>query len=440
MNTTNRHRAIRHGIKPPDKRCATDSPIETPPLPRKVIIPLRQHQGEAGKPLVKAGDRVLAGQKIAEGEGVLALPIHATVSGFVAGIISFVEPKSGQVEQAVAIDSDGQDEHIKPSACQDPQALSKDEILNRIKEAGVAGLGGAVFPTYRKLAVPAGKIIDALILNGCECEPCLSGDHRLMLEYGKEVLLGLDIIKKLVSPGRVYIAIEDNKADAIDNLRRLISEMSLDFEVVAFKSRYPAGAERLLVKALLGREIPHKGLPLDAGAIVQNVSTARAIFDAVIRGKPLTEQVVTVTGAVNSPKNVMVRLGTPVRDLIEYCGGMAAEADEVVLGGPMTGFAIADLDYPVTKGVRCVLVKEAAATEEKPCIRCGSCLDACPMYLQPFLLARCARSGRYDESCRLQLNQCFECGCCAYVCPAGIPITQYIKMAKRELCRKADGR
>ena len=410
------------------------------PLPARIVIPLRQHQGEAYKPLVKIGDKVLTGQKIGDSDNVLSSPVHASISGEVTDFITLIEPKTGQTEQAIVIASDGKDEWIKLPAPAEPQSLSHEETLKRIREAGVVGLGGAVFPSHAKLSPPGGKKIDTVILNGCECEPCLSGDHRVMLEHGREVLSGLDIIRNLVSPDKVYIAIEDDKADAIENIRKLISEMKLDFEVVSLKSRYPAGAERLLVQALLGKEIPIRGIPPDIAVIVQNVSTARAIHDAVTEGKPLIEQVVTVTGAVKEPKNLLVRLGTPARDIIDYCGGMTADAPEVVLGGPMTGFSIADLDCPITKGIRCVLVKETAPVKELACIRCGRCLDACPMRLEPTMLARYARAGLYEDCRRLYIDQCFECGSCAFVCPAGIPITQYIKIARRELGRRASPR
>jgi len=335
------------------------------------------------------------------------------------------------------------------------------EILDRIRAAGLVGLGGATFPTHVKLSPSKDKKIDTVILNGCECEPYITSDHRVMLEYGEKVLSGLNIIRKVLSPDNIYIAIEDNKEDAIDHLENLIVAMGFkdNFKIVPLKAKYPMGAEKTLIKTLLNREVPIGGLPLDIGVIVHNVSTTKAIRDAIFEGRPFIERVVTVTGAVKNPKNLLVRLGTPLRSLIDYCGGIdqgmslesrvRGEGDsrlqtpdsrplEVILGGPMMGISQADLDFPVTKGTSCVLVKESRPIREQDCISCGRCLQACPMHLIPTMLAKYAKAGRYDDCKKVYyIDDCFECGSCAYVCPANIPIVQYTKVAKRELIKRA---
>jgi electron transport complex protein RnfC len=260
-----------------------------------------------------------------------------------------------------------------------------------------------------------------------------------MLEYGEEVLSGLNIIKKVLSPDNIYIAIEDNKEDAIDHMEELIVAMGLkeDFKLIPLKSKYPMGAEKILTKMILGREVPIGGLPLHVGVVVHNVSTAKAIHDAVFEGKPFIERVVTVTGAVKNPKNLLVRFGTPLRSLIDYCGGIDGKANEVVLGGPMMGFSQFDLDFPVIKGTNGIIIKESKPINEQDCISCGKCIEVCPMYLMPTLLTRYAKAGRYDECKGAYIDDCFECGACAYTCPANIPIVQYIKVAKRELAKRA---
>jgi electron transport complex protein RnfC len=327
---------------------------------------------------------------------------------------------------------------VELRATKDTQALSTEEILKKIREAGIVGMGGATFPTHVKLSPPKGKRIDTLILNGCECEPFITSDHRVMLEYGEQLLSGLNIVRKVLSPDNVYIAIEDNKEDAIEHLGKLVISLGFRdvFKIAPLKSKYPMGAEKTLTATLLGREVPIGGLPLDVGVVVQNVSTVKAIHDAVVEGKPFIERVITVTGAVNNPKNLLVRLGTPLRSLIDYCGGMDEEASEIILGGPMMGICQPDPDFPVTKGTNCILVKERTVVREQDCISCGSCVNICPMRLMPTTLAKYAKVGRWEECQNAYVMNCFECGACTYVCPANIPIVQYIKIAKAELAKR----
>ncbi len=428
-----------YGVKVPENKLTAGSPIEPVPLPEKVIIPLHQNIGAPCEPLVKRGDKLLTGQKIGDSEKFVNAPVHATVSGEISATTMVVNPPTGQTVAALVITSDGLDRWVEVEAPRDPEALSVEEILRKTREAGIVGLGGATFPTHVKLSPPKEKKIDTLILNGCECEPYVTSDHRVMLEYGERVLSGLNIMRKVLSPDNIYIAIEDNKDDAIDHMEKLVASMGFedDFKIIPLKSKYPMGAEKTLISVLLRREVPIGGLPLDVGVVVHNVSTAKAIHDAIFEGRPFVERVVTVTGAVKNPKNLLVRLGTPLRSLIEYCGGIDGKATEVILGGPMMGISQPDLDFPVTKGTNCVLVRESKPIREQDCISCGRCLEVCPMRLMPTMLAKYAKAGRYDACKEAYIDDCFECGACAYICPANIPIVQYIKVAKSELIKRA---
>ena len=426
-----------YGVKVPESKLSEKKPIEPAPLPEKAVVPLQQNIGAPCQSLVKRGDKVLAGQKIGNSEKFVSAPIHATLSGEVTGTMMVVNPPTGALIEALVITSDGEDKWIELNPQKNPEELSVKEILERIREAGLVGLGGAAFPTHVKLSPPKGKDIDTIILNGCECEPFVTSDHRLMLEEGEKVLSGLDIIKRVLSPEAVYIAIEDNKEDAIDHMEELIAKLDFtDFRIVPLKSKYPMGAEKTLIEMILGREVPIGGLPLDVGVVVHNVSTAKAIHDAVVDGKPLIERVVTVTGAVKNPKNLLTRFGTPIRNLIDHCGGIEDNANKVILGGPMMGISQFDLDFPVVKGTNSILITRGIPIKEQDCISCGKCIEVCPMRLMPTLLARYAKAGRYDECKDIYIDDCFECGACTYVCPANIPLVQYIKIAKRELAKR----
>lgn len=428
----------RRGAKVPESKITAASPIEPLPLPEKVIIPMQQHIGAENAPLASRGAEVLTGQKIGESEKFISAPVHATLSGEISGGSVVINPPTGELTKTLAITSDGADKWVELAKAKDPKSLSVKKIIEMVKEAGIVGMGGAAFPTHVKLQPPKDKKIDSVILNGCECEPFVTADHRIMLEYGEQVLSGLNIIRKALAPQNVYIGIEDNKEDAIEHLEELISksDFARDFKIVPLKSKYPTGAEKTLIEVILGREVPIGGLPMDVGVVVQNVGTAKAIHDTIFEGKPLVERVVTVTGAVKQPKNLLVRIGTPLRNLIEYCGGMEEGANEIILGGPMMGIAHFDLDFPVTKGTSCVLVRESVPVKEQECISCGRCLQVCPMRLMPTLLTKYAKTGRYDACEEAYVNNCVECGSCAYACPARIPIVQYIKVAKKELVKR----
>ena len=439
MSIRLKSKSTSYGVKVPESKLTAGSPIEPAPLPERVIIPLHQNIGAPCEAVAKRGDKVLTGQKIGDSERFVNAPIHATISGEITGTTMVINPPTAQLVTALVITSDGKDEWVEPEAPGELETLSTKEILDRIRAAGLVGLGGAAFPTHVKLSPPKDKKIDTVILNGCECEPYITSDHRVMLEYGEKVLSGLNIIKKVLSPDNIYIAIEDNKEDAIDHMEELITVMGFkeDFKIIPLTTKYPMGAEKTLIGTILNREVPIGGLPLDVGVVVHNVSTAKAIHDAIFEGKPFVERVVTVTGAVKNPKNLLVRLGTPLRTLIEYCGGIDGKASEVILGGPMMGISQPDLDFPVTKGTSCVLVKESSPIREQDCISCGRCLEACPMHLMPTVLAKYAKAGRYNDCKEAYIDDCFECGACAYTCPANIPIVQYIKVAKSELIKRA---
>ncbi len=426
------------GIRIDHHKITASSPVEIMPLPEKVILSMQQNIGAACLPNVKRGDKVLAGQKIGDSGGFVKSPVHASVSGEISSLIRLVNPPTSQPVEAVIITSDGKDTHVELEPPKDIENLTNEEILEKIGGCGLVGLGGATFPTRVKLTPPAGVKIDTVILNGCECEPWVTSDHRVMLEYGAKVLSGLNIIRKLLSPESIFIAIEDNKDDAIEHLEALIQMMGFKgiFNIVPLKSIYPMGGEKILTEVILGRQVPIGGLPTGVGTIVQNVSTAKAIHEAVVENKPYIEKVVTVTGMVRHPKNLLVRIGTPIVDLIEYCGGMDDEANEVILGGPMMGISQFDLSFPVTKGTNCILVKKGGHINENDCIRCGTCLDVCPMHLIPTNYVKYAKAGLYEECTKEYIEDCFECGCCSYSCPANIPITQYIKVAKSEINKR----
>ena len=422
------------GVHPPSNKLGAQAAIERAPLPQTVILPLQQHIGAPAKVLVKSGDEVKVGQVIAEAGGFVSAPIHATISGTVKQLPTVASSVTGKGVPGVVIESDGKDEWIDLSPA-DPDELSPSEIISRIKDAGIVGMGGATFPSHVKLSPPPEKPIKTVIVNGAECEPYITADDRLMIEQSERILSGLAIVMKALSVKRAFVAIEDNKPQAIAKMRQAVSQMKFPGEVSVsvVPRRYPMGAEKTLIKTILGAEVPEGGLPMDVGALVHNVATLAAIHDAVVLGRPLVERVVSVTGLVRAPKNLLVRFGTPASALIDLCGGGDETADELIFGGPMMGIAQPSFDTSIIKGTNCILVKKSDIREEHDCIRCGRCVDVCPMGLIPLQFVNLVKHEDYDHLSDYHINNCVECGSCTYGCPANIPLVSYIKVGKAEL-------
>lgn len=425
---------FRGGTHPPEKKELTkDAPIESPTEPEKVIIPLSQHTGAPCKPVVSVGDVVKKGQLIGAPEGFVSAAVHSSVSGKVLSIET-VQLPTGRYSQAIVIENDGQNEWTSLKDDPDYISLSPDEMKEKIKNAGIVGLGGAAFPTHVKLSPPKEKPIDLVILNGAECEPYLTADYRLMIERPEEIVAGLRILMKILGVKRGIIGIEENKPEAIQKMSETVKGLD-GVEVITLKVKYPQGAEKMLIKATTGREVPPRGLPMDVGVVVQNIGTAFAIYEAVRFGKPLIERVVTVTGeGIKRPKNLIAKIGTPVSHLVEYCGGFSNGVSKIIAGGPMMGSALPDLNCPVTKGTSGILALRDSevvhADNFKPCIRCGRCVDACPMGLIPSMLSILGEKGFYEEMKEYNLFDCFECGTCAFLCPSKRPIVHFVRLGK----------
>lgn len=427
-----------HGVHPPENKGATEGKaVRRMPFPPVLIVPMSQHTGAPAKPIVRQGQEVVRGEPIAEPGGFVSVPMHAPATGVVERI-GLARDVRGEMSTAVVIRPyPGASQEVLYGGQIDINGLTPQELLAAVQRTGVVGLGGAAFPTHVKLAVPEGKSVDTIIVNGCECEPYLTTDHRVMVENPKDIYEGARIVQRAMGARRVIVAIESNKPDAIDVMRANLPEDS-SFSVEPCQTKYPQGAEKMLIKALLDREVPSGGLPVDVHAGVFNVATLAQIGALLPRRQGLIERIVTVTGpGVRRPGNYIMPLGSPLRFVLDQCGFQGEELTEVLLGGPMMGVAVASLDIPVTKGVTGILVLTKDQLELLdgrriyPCIRCGACVSACPMYLNPSLLGMLARKGQYAtmmDTCHLM--DCFECGSCAFVCPSNIPLVQYFRVAK----------
>ena len=427
-------KAFHGGIHPGDhKKSTRNSAVETMPLLERYYVPLKQHIGNVSSAVVVAGDTVKKGQRIAEGDNARCVPIHSPVSGTVTDIALHRDPVSGR-SLCFVIESDGKDEWLAGLLTKrDFETLSREEILYFIRENGIVGMGGAAFPTHIKLSPPPDRKIDTLIVNGAECEPYLTSDYRVMMEHAQDVIRGCLIVKKALNVTACSIGIEENKKDAIALLRKCAANAGVT--IVPLPTIYPQGGEKMLIRAITGREIPAGKFPMDAGCVVQNISTLKAITDAVERHIPLIERVVTVAGrAVKSPKNVRARIGTRFIDAIEFCGGFRKPASIILMGGPMMGIAQADTEAPIIKacsGILAFTKRDFHFVHESPCIRCGRCLSVCPMKLRPNMLSILSEQRKYPTALlEFDLLDCIECGCCAYVCPAKRNIVQYVRLAK----------
>ena len=399
------------------------------PEPETVVIPLSQHIGKPANPVVKVGDSVKVGQMIGEAAGFISAPVHSSVSGTVVAIEDRMHPVSGTPSPAVVIKSDGKNtlaESVKPQG--KLEDLSPEQIVNIVRDCGIVGMGGATFPTSVKLA--PGKPIDAVLLNGCECEPMLTADHKVLLAYADDIIYGLKAIMKAVAAPKGIIVIEDNKPDAVELMQAKVADIE-GIEVSVARTKYPQGAEKMLIKRVLGKSVPSGGLPADVGAVVSNISTAKAISDAIQLGMPLIERVVTVTGErVKNPGNYIVKVGTNVKDIIDYCGGLTAEDVTVKIGGPMMGIAQSDLNVPVLKGANGIIAYDTDHTAEQPCIKCGRCVDVCPMELQPLYFSKYYDEGNWEGVKARNIMDCIECRSCEFICSSKIPLLTKIKAGK----------
>lgn len=431
---------FRHGVHPPDSKTLTDGvPIRRMPFPSEIVLPLRQHAGKPARLLVRKGQRVERGDLIGEAQGFISVPIHASAAGTVTDVGLWPHPGGG-MDEAVRIAVEEYSPQIpRPRIVPRWEGLTPEEVVKAVQHAGVVGLGGAAFPTHVKLLPPEGVNVTLLLVNGAECEPYLTTDHRVMVEYPERVHFGIRVMMRTLDVERVVIGVEKNKPDAIEALARTIPA-DLDVTVLPLTVKYPQGAEKMLIRTVTGSEVPSGKLPAHVGTVVQNVGSIAAIAEVFETGYPLIERVVTVSGpGVRRPSNLVVPVGTKLRDLLEFCGGLTEDAAELVLGGPMMGACQPDLDAPVIKGTTGVIVLTHAETKPKrsyPCIRCGHCLDACPVFLNPQLLGSLAQVGRYDEMEAAHLMDCMLCGCCSYVCPSNIPLSQMFALGKAALRRQ----
>jgi len=424
------------GVHPHDnKEFSAHKAITAVPLPAKAIIPLVQHIGAPAKPVVQKGDAVKVGQLLAEAGGFVSAPIHSPVSGKVTKIDTAIDAW-GMKMQAIYIDVEGDEwmpEIDRTDILVPYTNLEAKDIIDKIKNAGIVGLGGACFPTHVKLMPPPGKKAEVLIVNGVECEPYLTCDHQLMMERGEQILVGIELVMKALGINKAIIGIENNKPDAIAHMQQLTAG-NKSVTVQPLKLRYPQGGEKQLIDACIGRQVPSGALPIEVGAVVDNVATLFAVYEAVMKNKPLISRVMTVTGKdVKNPGNYEVRFGTPLADVLEMAGGVPESTGKVIGGGPMMGRAMQNLDMPCNKrmsGALLMTKEESVRVEPSPCIRCGKCVSACPMGLEPYLLAKLSAAQNWEKMEELSIMDCIDCGCCLFTCPSHRPLLDYIRLGK----------
>ena len=421
------------------KELSTREPIAAAPCPPQLILPLHQHIGDAAAPVVSVGEHVLKGQRIARAEGYVSVALHAPTSGTISAITNAPVPHpSGLPAPCIVLEADGEDRWAERQPIEDYTKVSPSHLRNIVRDSGIVGLGGAGFPSFIKLNPGTHQGVDLLIINGIECEPYITCDDMLMRERSDQILAGIRIIRHALQARHVVIAVEDNKEIAYATLVKVAAQRQDDVEIVMLPTVYPQGSEKQLIEVLTGKEVPKNGLPIHIGIVVQNIATAAAIHRALVLGEPLISRIVTITGSgVRRPRNMEVRIGTPIRQLLEWCDGPTPQTDRIIMGGPMMGFTVPSQDAPVIKTTNCLLV----ATERDlarngpvlPCIRCGACAEACPASLLPQQLYWFARAKDFDQVQAHNVFDCIECGCCAYVCPSNIPLVHYYRFAKTEI-------
>lgn len=420
------------GVHPPErKEYANSKALVRLPIPSELVVSMSQHLGAPAKPIKEKGDHVEKGEKIALASSFISADVHSPVSGTIKDIRKVTMANSVTCD-AFVIEPDPQQPEAFTKKV-DYQDYSKEKLLEEIKDKGIVGLGGATFPLHVKITIPAGRKVDALVINGVECEPYLTADHRLMLERTKEVLEGIMICNRILNPARTIIGIEENKKDAALALEKEIELRSLPIEVCLLRMKYPQGDEKQLINATIGREIPSGKLPLDVGAVVVNVGTTYAVYEALAYGKPLYERIVTVTGdCIAQPCNVIAPIGAKVKDLIAFAGGFSKEPDKLVSGGPMMGFAFYDEETPIAKGTSGILaIADEKDYRKSACLNCGKCVAACPIGLVPTKLYSLITHARYEEAMANHLMDCKECGCCSFSCPAHLDLVHAMKFGKR---------
>ena len=442
MRVTRALRKLRGSIHPQYfKGLTADCAITTMPLPEKLYISMAQHLGAPAKPIVAKGDTVTRGQCIAEAAGFISVPVHAPASGKVVDVDTAPTPSGSKAPRIILeIDPENTETCTLPPL-PDWSERPREELLARIAEAGVAGMGGAGFPTHVKLSPPSDKPIDTIVINGAECEPYLTADHRLMVEQSEGIARGIRIMCHILGVKSLFVAIEDNKPEAIQAMQAALEALTgIDATVCILPTEYPQGAEKQQIAVTTGREVPSGGLPMDVGCVVENVGTVLAIANAIENGHPLTHRVTTVTGhIVKTPRNVLAPIGTSYADLVTFCGGLTADAAKVIAGGPMMGMAQPSLEVSTTKTASgLVLLEETRVHVYRalPCIGCGRCLEACPMNLVPAAISYAIEGGDYDRAESLNILDCIECGCCAFVCPSSRPLVQHFKLAKPKIILK----